>query len=577
MNEIKNPYIVEILKKRGFATAEAVKNFLNFSEKDLRRVADLCGGEALLSELEQAVRQAQNVTVYGDYDADGVMAVYILFAGLDRLIPGHVRCYVNNRFEDGYTITPESMQKMLSACPDTQVVLTCDNGISAGEAVAYAAARGVRVLVTDHHGQAVPLPEGCVAVDEKSLAQRAADEAAGTAPELFCGAELARRVITELYGRLGLAEREAAFLEELYGFAGFATVTDAVPMTAANHYVARRGLDLIRAGRGVWGFLHDRCGVRRETITDDAIGYRYGPMINASSRVTGSAKSALLVFVQYYRGRTDRCAAAVDHLLELNELRRQMCREDDALAFRLAAARGAEREPFILLADPGFREGINGLTASHLTERYGVPAAVLSPVAGDPAQYKGSARSVEGFDLFAALTAHRDFVQSGGHPMAAGLSLAGTDIERLRELLKEEALRTLGLPEAGRQTAAEKPADFFFAPEALSVKTVEELTEAVHALMPFGPGFEAPRIALRMEAPHFVALHGRDGSERHAKFVTAQHSADRKEVEAVWWNRAEEARAFAQTAGSATFYGQLEFNSYGEGRIQMIVNEARFD
>ena len=130
MNEIKNPYIVEILKKRGFATAEAAKNFLNFSEKDLRRAADLCGGEALLSELEQAVRKAQNVTVYGDYDADGVMAVYILFAGLDRLIPGHVRCYVNNRFEDGYTITPESMQKMLSACPDTQVVLTCDNGIS---------------------------------------------------------------------------------------------------------------------------------------------------------------------------------------------------------------------------------------------------------------------------------------------------------------------------------------------------------------------------------------------------------------------------------------------------------------
>lgn len=575
MNIEANPYILDFMKKRGYETREAAERFINCSPEDLRRVEDLCGGAALLAELEQAVREKKRVTVYGDYDADGVMAVYILYAGLDRLMPGRVRCFINNRFEDGYTITPASMEKMLAACPDTDLVLTCDNGISAGEAIARAAERGVRVLVTDHHGQAVPLPEGCIAVDEKGLLQRAEDEAAGRQQELFCGAELARRVITELYGRMGLAVRERAFLEELYACAGFATITDAVPMTPANHYVARRGLELIREGRGVWGLLHERCGLQKGAVTDESIGYRYGPMVNASSRVTGSAKSALLVFIQYYRGRRDLCAAAVDRLIELNELRRQMCAEDDALAFRLAEERRAGREPFILLADPRFREGINGLTASHLVERYGVPAAVLSPTAGDAAVYKGSARSVDGFDLFSALSAHRDFVQSGGHPMAAGLSLAGTDIERLRELLKEEAGRALGVPDGPRSAAVQRPADYEFVPEEISVRTVDAITEMTRLLMPFGQDFPAPRIALRMEEPRMIVLRGRDGMDRHVKFVSSRRSADLRGVEAVWWNHLEEGRALAQKAGPCTFYGRLELNTYGGVSIQMVTEDVR--
>ena len=574
-----NPYVLEYLKKRGFDSPEAIRRYLSFGEDDLRRVSDLCGGEQLLARLEEAVRRQQAVVVYGDYDADGVMAVFILYSGLDRLMPGRVRCFINNRFEDGYTITPESMDKMLEACPETEVILTCDNGISAAAAIDYVMDRGVSVLVTDHHGQAEAIRSDCPVVDEKSFAQRQADDAAGISPELFCGAELARRVITELYERLGISEENRDCLDDLYAYSGFATITDSVPMTAANHYVARRGLEKIRQGSGVWGLLNEMCGQQRGSVDGDTVGYKYGPMVNASSRVTGSAKSALLVFVQFYRGRIDRCRAAIEVLLGLNDERRRMCQEDDELAFRLAEAAGAGDRPFILLADPGFREGINGLTAAHLVERYHVPAAVLSPTSADAAVFKGSARSVEGFDLFAALDSCRDYVQSGGHPMAAGLSVALQEVEKLRSAMEEQALAALGPDWKARSEIAEAegrhPADFVFTPDELSVKIVEELGEIGRLLMPFGPGLEPVRVALRIGQPRLFAMRGRDGTDRHAKFLSSQRSRDRLEVSAIWWNRLEEARQLEEASGeTCVFVGDLQFNSYRDRSIQMIVSEA---
>ena len=388
INEL-NPYVKRYMKNRGFSDPEAVCRYLSFDEADLRKVQDMCGGAELLNALFEAVREGCRITVYGDYDADGVMATFILYTGLERLLPGRVNWFINDRFSDGYTITPESMEKMLSLYPETEVVVTCDNGISAPAAIRHAAERGVLVLVTDHHGQTEELPADCPVVDEKSFAQREKDAADGVKSEDFCGAELARRVVTELYEKLEKAEENRAFLDGLFAYSGFATITDSVPMTAANHYVARRGLELIREGSGVWGLLNEICGVRRGAVNDDTVGFKYGPMVNASGRVTGRADSALEVFLQFHYGREEDCRKAVDTLLSLNDDRRAMCQEDDALAFRLAKESGAEEMPFILLADPRFREGINGLTAAHLVEKYKVPAAVLSPVGNGSGRYKG--------------------------------------------------------------------------------------------------------------------------------------------------------------------------------------------
>lgn len=574
-----NPYVREYMKKRGFESPEEMVRFLSFEEADLRKVRDMCRGAELLEELALAVKEEQEITVYGDYDADGVMAAFILFSGLDKLLPGRVHWFINDRFEDGYTITPASMEKLLAKYPGTRTVVTCDNGISAAAAVRYANGRGVRVLVTDHHGQTEELPPDCPVADEKSFAQREKDAADGVKSEDFCGAELARRVVTELYETLGAADENRGFLEGLYAYSGFASITDAVPMTAANHFAARRGLELIREGSGVWGLLHEVCGMRRGAVNDESVGYKYGPMVNASGRVTGRADSALEVFLHFQEGREEDCRKAIEALMALNEERRAMCLEDDALAFRLAEEMGAGDLPFILLADPRFREGINGLTASHLVERYKVPAAVLSPMGGETGRYKGSARSVEGFDLFAALASHNDFVQAGGHPMAAGLSVAEEDIGRLRKALEADAEGLVKAADAGEDVPLKgkplRPADFTFTPEELSVKTVDELTEAARILIPFGPGFESMRIALKCENPRLYPMKSRDGVPVHARFVMDRWSRDFHEVSAVWWGHLEEASALMEEAGSGClFVGRLEINAYRDVKIQMVIDEA---
>ena len=126
-------YVNLLLEQRGMTTEESRRRFLEFSENDLRRAADMEGGAALLARLEEAVKKQENVTVYGDYDADGVMASCIFYMGLVTLLPGKTACFINNRFDDGYNITAGSMAKLFELFPETKVVLTCDNGINAAE------------------------------------------------------------------------------------------------------------------------------------------------------------------------------------------------------------------------------------------------------------------------------------------------------------------------------------------------------------------------------------------------------------------------------------------------------------
>ena len=533
----------------------------------LRPVAEMVNGPALLKELEGAVRTGRVVTVYGDYDADGIMASYIYITGLSRLLPGRVRRFTNHRLDDGYGITEASMRKCLEREPDTEVVLTCDNGINAAEAVGHAMDRGITVLVTDHHEQTVPLRPDCPAVDERSAAQKESDEAAGVTPEAFCGAELARRVVEALYERLGIAGEERKLLDGLYAYAAFATIADHVPMNAANHYVGRRGLLVMRQREGFWGLLQEENAlVRRQRsipkMCGDTISFTYAPMVNASSRMTGSAEQALAMLLSWNSGDEAACRSAVRELVELNERRKELSRHDDETAFRLIEERGYQNDPFILLADPRFSEGVNGLTATHVTERFGVPSAVLSPTAHDPDVYKGSARSVEGFDLVRALTSCGELIRAGGHPMAAGLQVDRQDLEEARQLL----IRKAG---AVPRTRREREPDLVFTPAELTLETAETVCRLTDELEPFGPGFEEPVTEIRGTVRDIWAI-----GEEHAKFLL-QNSGDRRYVSAIWWNHLREAREICRPGQEFRFAGKLEPNVYrNNASIQLILQKA---
>ena len=562
----KEDYIREFLKKRGCDMPEAMRAYFDFDENALRKISEMTGGKEILDALAAAHAGKKHIVIYGDYDADGIMASFILYSGLDRLVPGRVKIFINDRFEDGYSITPNSIQKLLALYPETEVVITCDNGIGAAEAFVSVKDRGLTILVTDHHGQSEPLPEGIPALDEKSFAQKEADESAGVEREDFCGAELARRVVDELYAQLGLKEGNREFLNELYAYSGFATITDSVPMNPANHFVAKRGLEMMRADRGFFQILKNESGHAAHKIAADTVGFYFGPLFNAAGRVAGTAKNALAAPVLYSLGYEKECAQTVRSLLSMNETRKEMCRREDSLAFRMIEENGWEGAPFILVAGEEFSEGINGLTAAHIVHRYGVPAAVLSPVKNDTSVYKGSARSREGFDLFSAFMSHPELIKAGGHPLAAGLSVKDTDLEEVRALLCRDA--------AGIVYHEPEP-DFLFTPGGITLEDVGAMREAFDELEPFGPGFEPPRICISGEIYPVRPL-----KEIHSKMTMRKLSADGHTIDLLWWNHLEEAEKMTG-AGSAgkeyTFMGEPSVNEYaGRCSIQFKVSDIGF-
>ena len=519
-----------------------------------RKAAELEGGAALLARLREAVVLSEPVTVYGDYDADGIMATYILYSGLNRLRPGNVHWFINNRFEDGYNITEESMQKCLARYPDTRVILTCDNGINAREAVGYAMKRGVTVLVTDHHIQTVPLTETCPAIDEKSVRQTEADRIAGMIPEEYCGAELARRVIRDLYGLLGIRQKNEGFLDSLYAFSGFATITDSVPMNGSNHQTARKGLAKIRKQEGFWALLHQEFSDAGRQIHGDTIGFYYGTLINAGSRITGKADPAMNMLLAWDSGREDVCRQAIRELIGCNEKRKELCDHDDAIAFSMIEQNGLYQHPFILVYDERFSEGVNGLTATHITARYHVPSAVLSPVRQEPGVYKGSARSVEGCDLIGLFQSHPDVIRAGGHAMAAGLSVDQKDLEHVRELLDQDM--------QGFSAPPEPEPDFLYQIPALSMQAVDWHKQLISALEPFGPGFEEPRIEFRGAVRNLWEKNKKNSDEKiHAAFPMGR-SADGYLVQANWWKHLAEARRWFQPGKELRCRGKADRNEY---------------
>ena len=525
-----------------------------------RALTDLYYGKTLLKKLAEAVRTGEKILIYGDYDADGIMATYILYSALDRLSPGKISWFINDRFDDGYNITIDSMKKCLEKNPDIRVLITCDNGINAVEAVDYAMAQGVTVLVTDHHVQTRPLRGDCPAVDERSMKQIGRDKEAGVEAEAFCGAELARRVAEALFDHLGEAEENRDFLESLCTYAALATITDNVPMNPSNHALARKGLHMIRRGDGIWGLLKEgffeddlKKGRDRE-IHWDTIGFYYGPLINASGRLTGKADSVMNMLLSHGRGDETVCREAIKELIALNEKRKELCEHDDAIAYQIIEESGLARAPFILVWDERFSEGINGLTAAHITDKYKVPAAVLSPTKNDPQVFKGSARSVEGCDLIALLTTHGEQIRAGGHAMAAGLSIDKKDLETVRTLLMKEM--------NGFAAPPDPEPDFVHPVSALTMQIADWYRNLIEELEPFGPGFEEPRVEFHGETYAVWGKKKKDTEEFvHAGFPLPM-SKDRYFVNANWWNHLAEAKAWFDRAPTL----RTETDRYGQTR-----------
>lgn len=567
---------IRVFHNRGLETAQQIRHFLYFKPFQLRNVEKMQDAGRFLMIVTDAIMTKKHITIYGDYDGDGVMATTIWWTGLYNLcrdseapIP---HWFINNRFKEGYGMNVAGVQHLLHMYPETQVIITCDNGIKANEGVQYAIDHGITVVVSDHHGQSEgeALPN-CPVVCEKRL-----DESPNG--EWFCGAELSRRLVIELYRRMGALSRYRDFCNRLIAFSGLATITDSITMNAANHFVAKDGIRMMAKEEDIcWQVFREEC--KPSAINEDTIGFRYGPMINADGRVTGSVDTAMDVFISSFGYETfkvsnpkmadkylARCRKAVRDLVEINEERKGMSAKGDRKAMSIIKEHGWDAARCIVLDDESFEEGINGLISGHITEQYHVPSIVLCPKDGDDSIYKGSARSVPGFNIFEVLNQCKDLlIGFGGHPGAAGVSIKKENIPAFRERIESIAERYVPEPSVTYQV------DFILNPDEISPRLAQELA----SMAPFGEGFAKPTMGFKGDVTEIKIL-----KERHVMFSMKTDSNTPLKI--FWWNSVTNYESQKETVpdvhricgvgGMPTYklnYGKLEAQIYAT-EVQLL-------
>ena len=400
----------------------------------------LKGIEAAVDLLVQALDQRQRILIVGDFDADGATASTVGMLGLRLLGAAHVDYLVPNRFEYGYGLTPEIVEVALTREP--QLLITVDNGISSVEGVAAAKKAGLKVLVTDHHLPGTELPAADAIVNPNQPGCAFPSKALAGVGVIFY-------VLIALRARLNNLGRyehsQAPNIAELLDLVALGSVADVVPLDANNRILVHQGLERIRAGRARPGLKAILEVAKRDhtRITSTDLGFILGPRLNAA-------------------GRLDDMSLGIECLLtdDANAARAMAAQLDEMNQDRKSIEQGMQREalaqlkelpvdsmPFgLCLFDPDWHQGVIGILASRLKERYFRPTFAFAD-AGD-GLLKGSGRSVPGFHIRDALSVvaaqHPDLIAKyGGHAMAAGLTLPVANFEQFSQAFDAEVRRQL--------------------------------------------------------------------------------------------------------------------------------------
>ncbi len=518
------PVLAQCLVNRGFSDAENASQFLAPRLKHLSDPFLLGGMSSTVDRLFQARNADEPLVIFGDYDVDGVTSTALLLETLGAL-GWKAAHYLPHRRDEGYGLTMDAVATCIGKHP-VKLLLAVDCGSSSVESIAWLAAKGVDVIVLDHHQPSNPLPAVRAMVNPRAWAKSPGQppKAEDVAEEQFqelCSAGLAFKLAHALVKRgreLGIEEAEGYDLRPLLDFVALGAIADVVPLVRENRILVSAGLDRLcdtpRAGlialKRVAG-----CGPR---IGVYEVGFQLGPRLNAAGRLD-TAEDAL----QLLRARTIDEAMPIALAMQSRNQERQAIERSmvETVLARVHKNFAAARDFVIVEGDPGWHIGVVGIVASRVLQRYYRPTIIFG---GDGSHRRGSGRSIAGFDLAGALGGCGDLlVRHGGHAMAAGVTIEPENITRFRERLNQAARSALQ-PEALRPSLR-------LDSEVCLDDITPGLLESFDRLRPYGNGNPAPYFLARGVSQQRPAQ--RMGHEKqHAKLWVTNGSAVR---EAVWW------------------------------------------
>ncbi len=407
-------FIADVLVSRGIDTIEKAREFLNPSlERDWLNPYEIEGMDAAVNRIEAAIKQGEHILVFGDFDLDGVSATTLMTKGL-RACGATVTPFIPLRFEEGYGLSRAAIDRASECNPN--LVVTVDNGIAAKHEVEILKERGIDVVITDHHEPADLVPEGVPVVDPKC----------GENPSsILAGAGVALKVIQAIGSRFG----QPNLWLELIDLATLGTVADLMPMRDQNRALVSRGVRMINENpRPCIAALLKESGFDDKPVSSSSLSFTIIPRLNAAGRM-GNAQLALdLLLCDDY---AEACHLS-RQLEETNTLRRTIEAELAEVASEQAEA-VFHGQRALVVAGEGWHEGVKGIVASRLTNRYGVPS-ILFTIEGDEAH--GSGRSVGEVNLFEAVSSCQDLLtRFGGHHAAVGVTLPAANLPQFTERL----------------------------------------------------------------------------------------------------------------------------------------------
>ena len=547
-----------LLANRGITDKDGAKKFLEASLSDMHNpllMKDMDKGTEII---KNSILQGKKIIIYGDYDADGVMSTVILYKALLRC-GASASYYIPDREKEGYGMCSERISILKEK--GCEVILTCDNGISASDEIEYAKEIGITTVITDHHELAFTeengikkyiVPDADAVIDPKQK----------DCPYPFkslCGAGIAYKFSVVLYKKMGINEDETI---EFIEYAGIGTICDIVDLTDENRIIAKKALDMLSASTdtGIRA-LKKVLGIENKKINTYNVGFQIGPCINAAGRISTAQIAAELFMCSDFEKAYERA----EKLNELNKKRQDMTTKGVEEIVSEIEKSPVKNDKVIVVYNENINESIAGIAAGKIKDMYNLPTIVIT---SGKDICKGSGRSIKQYNLFEELLKCRDLLgKFGGHPMAAGLSIKKENIDKLRKRLNDNC--TLKKEDMMPKIRIDRRLGFN--------EISERLIADIEKLGPFGKGNPAPVFA---EKNVFIEKYDYAGKDKST--VKLSLRSNNNTIEAICFKKCEEFDALIaqhnyinkDKAIDIIYYPYIN-NYNGYKSIQINVSEFR--
>lgn len=493
--------LCKLMVNRDIIDENIINSYINPVYKYLHSPKTMKDVVIAVDIIKRKIQENKKIRIIGDYDVDGIISVFILYTSLKKC-GANVDYEIPDRIKDGYGINENIVKVAYDEGVDT--IITCDNGISAIDQIQYAKDLGLTVIVTDHHD--VPfIEEDGVRTFLSSQADAIINPKQIECEYKFksiCGAGVAFKLMEALYEEIGMDKEECYKLIE---FVAIATVCDVVDLIDENRIFVKNGLEMLNNSKNIGiNALKKACGLEDKEITAYHLGFVIGPCLNASGRLDSAKKGLELLLME----DDEEAKNLAQEIVDLNDARKNMTKEGVDRAINIIDSTDINNDKILVVYIPDIHESLAGIVAGRVKEQYNKPTIILTK---SEEGVKGSARSIEEYNMFEGLLACKELLDKfGGHPMAAGLSLQEDKVDELRialnnkcELTDEDLTRKIMI-------------DSSLPLEYLNLHLIEEL----NVLEPFGKGNSKPVFGVRDAKITKAMLLGKDKNVLKLKLLT---------------------------------------------------------